>query len=67
MISNLFTALTPGSFVINKNNKNWGLGQIQSSINNIITVNFENVGKKVIDANEINLEIVKSDVSNRSI
>ena len=67
MITNLFTALTPGSFVINKNNKNWGLGQIQSSINNIITVNFENVGKKVINANEINLEIVKSDVSNRSI
>ena len=67
MISNLFTALTPGSFVINKNNKNWGLGQIQSSINNIITVNFENVGKKVINANEIKLEIVKFDVSNRSI
>jgi len=67
MISNLFTALTPGSFVINKNNKNWGLGQIQSSINNIITVNFENVGKKVINANEINLEIVGSGVSNRSI
>ena len=67
MITNLFTALTPGSFVINKNNKNWGLGQIQSSINNIITVNFENVGKKVINANEINLEIVKSDVTNRSI
>ena len=67
MISNLFTTLTPGSFVINKNNKNWGLGQIQSSINNIITVNFENVGKKVINANEIKLEIVKSDVSNRSI
>ena len=67
MISNLFTTLTPGSFVINKNNKNWGLGQIQSSINNIITVNFENVGKKVVNANEINLEIVGSDVSNRSI
>ena len=67
MISNLFTTLTPGSFVINKNNKNWGLGQIQSSINNIITVNFENVGKKVINANEINLEIVRSNVSNRSI
>ena len=25
MISDLFTTLTPGSFVINKNNKNWGL------------------------------------------
>ena len=67
MISDLFITLTPGSFVINKNNKNWGLGQIQSSIGNIITVNFENVGKKVINANEINLEIIKSDVFNRSI
>lgn len=67
MISDLFTTLTPGSFVINKNNKNWGLDQIQSSIGNIITVNFENVGKKVINANEINLEIIKSDVFNRSI
>ena len=67
MISDLFTTLTPGLFVINKNNKNWGLGQIQSSIGNIITVNFENVGKKVINANKINLEIVKYNVSNRSI
>ena len=67
MISDLFTTLTPGSLVINKNNKNWGLGQIQSSIGNIITVNFENVGKKVINANEVNLEIIKPDVFNRSI
>lgn len=46
----------PGDFVINPQNKNWGIGQIQSSINNKITVNFENVGKKVINCNEIILE-----------
>ena len=62
MISDLFTTLTPGSFVINKNNKNWGLGQIQSSIRNIITVNFENVGKKTINGKEIELEIVKNEL-----
>ena len=67
MISDLFATLTPGSFVINKNNKNWGLGQIQSSIGNIVTVNFENVGKKVINVDEINLEIIKPDVLDRSI
>ena len=67
MISGLFTALTPGSFVINNNNKNWGIGQIQSSICNTVTVNFENVGKKVINTNEVKLEIIKSDVFNRSI
>ena len=57
----------PGDKVINLNNKEWGIGQVQSIINEKITVNFENVGKKVINANEIKLEIVNSDVSNRSI
>ena len=56
--------LTPGSYVINKNNVEWGVGQIQSSIDNKITVNFENVGKKVININEINLEVINyNDIS----
>ncbi len=50
--------LVPGTYVVNKNNMDWGIGQIQSSINSIITVNFENVGKKVINSNEISLEII---------
>ena len=54
-----YSEFAPGSYVINKNNNDWGLGQIQSSIKNIVTVNFENVGKKVINTKEINLEIVK--------
>ena len=48
----------PGDYVINPNNKSWGVGQIQSMINNKVTVNFENVGKKVINAKEIVLEKV---------
>ena len=56
--------LIPGSYVINKNNVEWGVGQIQSSIDNKITVNFENVGKKVININEINLEVISyNDIS----
>ena len=50
--------LVPGTYVVNKNNMDWGIGQIQSSINSIITINFENVGKKVINSNEISLEII---------
>ena len=46
----------PGDFVINPNNRNWGTGQIQSVIKNKVTVNFENVGKKVINSKEIILE-----------
>ena len=48
----------PGDFVINAKNKDWGKGQIQSIIKTKITVNFENVGKKVINSNEILLEKV---------
>ena len=46
----------PGDKVINPVNKDWGIGQVQSIINNKVTVNFENVGKKVINASNIELE-----------
>ncbi len=54
----MFLDYVPGDFVANPNNKDWGIGQVQSIINNKITVNFENAGKKVINAKEIILEKV---------
>ena len=53
--------LIPGVFVINTDKKDeWGLGQIQSSINDKITINFENVGKKTINPNKVKLKIVET-------
>ncbi len=46
----------PGDKVVNPKNQEWGVGQIQSIIKEKITVNFENVGKKVINSNNIKLE-----------
>ena len=46
----------PGDKVINPLNKEWGIGQVQSIINEKVTVNFENVGKKDINANIIELK-----------
>ena len=46
----------PGDRVKNPLNKEWGVGQVQSIIKDKVTVNFENVGKKVINANNIELE-----------
>ena len=46
----------PGDKVINPNHKDWGIGQVQSIIKEKVTVNFENVGKKVINAKNIELE-----------
>tara|TARA_Y100000590_G_scaffold463069_1_gene628847 strand:+ start:82 stop:258 length:177 start_codon:yes stop_codon:yes gene_type:complete len=50
----------PGDFVVNPKNKGWGIGQIQSIIKDKVTVNFENVGKKVINSKEIDLEKVNN-------
>ena len=47
----------PGDKVFNPANKDWGIGQIQSIIRDKVTVNFENVGKKVI--NTENIELIK--------
>ena len=45
----------PGDKVINPNNKDWGIGQVQSIIKEKVTVNFENVGKKVINLSLIHI------------
>ena len=50
----------PGDKVTNPDNKDWGIGQVQSIIKGKVTVNFENVGKKVI-----NSEIIKLERTNR--
>jgi len=48
----------PGDKVQNPHKKEWGIGQVQSIINDKVTVNFENVGKKVINAQNIELKKV---------
>ena len=49
----------PGDKVINPSNKDWGIGQVQSIIKEKVTVNFENVGKKVINAKNVELEKIE--------
>ena len=46
----------PGDKVTNPDHKDWGIGQVQSIINGKVTINFENVGKKVINNHKIKLE-----------
>ena len=46
----------PGDKVINPSNKDWGIGQVQSIIKEKVTVNFQNAGKKVINAENIQLK-----------
>ena len=57
----MFFEFEPGDKVINPQKKDWGIGQIQSIIKNKVTINFENVGKKVINAENIKLEKFEND------
>jgi len=56
----MFLNLEPGDFVINSQCRDWSLEQIQSIIREEITVNFENVGKKVINSKIVILEKVNN-------
>ena len=46
----------PGDLVINPLNRGWGIGQVQSIVEDKVTVNFQNVGKKTINTQVIVLE-----------
>ncbi len=52
---------TPGDYVINPLRKDWGIGQVQSIIKNIVTVNFQNQGKQVINGEVVTLDKIKNE------
>jgi hypothetical protein len=53
--------LEPGALVRHPERADWGLGQVQSVAGRKITVNFENAGKQVIDAEVVSLVYVGED------
>ncbi|MDG2243548.1 MAG: DUF3553 domain-containing protein [Rhodospirillaceae bacterium] len=48
----------PGVLVINPNEEDWGLGQVQSAVGPKVTVNFENMGKIVINTAVVHLDVI---------
>jgi len=59
-LDNLNNFLEPGMLVKHPTQPDWGIGQVQSRIDNRITVNFTEVGKIVIDGSRIVLVQVLS-------
>jgi len=49
--------LEPGMFVRHPTKPEWGLGQVQSSIDGKITVNFEHAGKVIIISSQVSLKL----------
>lgn len=47
--------LEPGMLVTHPGQPDWGTGQVQSNVGGKITVNFQDVGKVVIDGSRVEL------------
>jgi hypothetical protein len=52
------TPVLPGALVRHPDRPDWGIGQVQSVIGNRVTVNFEDAGKRSINADVIALIVV---------
>ena len=48
----------PGMIVKHPDQPDWGLGQVQSAVGGKVTVNFQEVGKVVIDEMRVGLVVV---------
>lgn len=53
--------IKPGDFVRHPTREDWGIGQVQSIIGDRVTVNFENAGKQLINAQVVDLVSVNID------
>lgn len=58
MSEDLNMFLEPGMLVRHPTQSEWGVGQVQSRINGKLTVNFQEMGKVVIDSTLIALDPV---------
>jgi hypothetical protein len=50
--------LVPGALVRHPAQPDWGLGQVQSVIENRVTANFEHAGKQMINTDVVALKLV---------
>jgi hypothetical protein len=48
--------IEPGDWVRNPSRPDWGAGQVQSMIDDRVTVNFENAGKMLINIRNVGLQ-----------
>ncbi len=59
----MYEILEPGMLVRHPRCPDWGIGQVQSCIGERVTINFEHVGKQVIDGRNVALDLVFRDQS----
>lgn len=51
----MLAQFSPGQYVRHPGEPDWGIGQVQSSVADRVTVNFEHAGKQLIITSRIDL------------
>ena len=49
--------LAPGTWVRLPAEPDWGLGQVQTVAGNRVTINFEHAGKRLIQADRVEIDV----------
>ena len=52
------SAILPGALVRHPDRPDWGIGQVQSVIESRVTVDFEDAGKRLINADVVALIVI---------
>ncbi|MGC8524178.1 MAG: DUF3553 domain-containing protein [Acidibrevibacterium sp.] len=53
--------IEPGQWVRNPTRPEWGVGQVQSAIGDRVTVNFEHIGKILVNIASVPLDVIAED------
>ena len=51
--------IVPGALVRHPARPDWGVGQVQSTIDGRVTVNFEHAGKRLVNGDVVSLAVVR--------
>jgi hypothetical protein len=61
----MLAQFSPGQFVRHPQEPDWGIGQVQSSVADRVTVNFENAGKKLIIVGLVELVVLRDEEAHK--
>ncbi|MDF2365940.1 DUF3553 domain-containing protein [Sneathiella sp.] len=61
----MLAQFSPGQYVRHPQEPNWGVGQVQSSVADRVTVNFEHAGKQLIIVGLVELIVLSEEEAHK--
>ena len=61
----MLAQFSPGQYVRHPQEPSWGIGQVQSSVADRVTVNFENAGKQLIIVGMVELIVLSEEEAHK--